>query len=36
MDYYRIKNVQADTTMRENIGSEGPESSSPGAHGAKK
>jgi uncharacterized protein YqfA (UPF0365 family) len=23
MDYYRIKNVQADTTMRENIGSEG-------------
>jgi uncharacterized protein YqfA (UPF0365 family) len=35
MDYYRIKNIQADTNMRENIGSEGPESSSPGAHGTK-
>jgi uncharacterized protein YqfA (UPF0365 family) len=34
MDYYRIKNVQADTAMRENIGGENPESSS-GAHGAK-
>jgi len=28
MDYYRIKNVQADTTMRENIGSDRPETSS--------
>ena len=36
MDYYRIKNVQADTTMRENIASEGPESSSPGGLGPKK
>jgi uncharacterized protein YqfA (UPF0365 family) len=27
MDYYRIKNVQADTTMRENIASEGPDAS---------
>lgn len=35
MDYYRIRNVQADTTMRENIASEGPESSS-GTPGAKK
>lgn len=35
MDYYRIKNVQADTTMRESIGSEGSESSSAGAPGAK-
>jgi uncharacterized protein YqfA (UPF0365 family) len=25
MDYYRIRNVQADTTMRENIAGEGPE-----------
>jgi uncharacterized protein YqfA (UPF0365 family) len=35
MDYYRIKNVQADTTMRENIGSEGPDSPPPGTPGAK-
>jgi len=35
MDYYRIKNMQADTTMRENIGSDGPDAASPGAHGAK-
>ena len=35
MDYYRIKNIQADTTMRENIGSEGPEAGASGAHGAK-
>jgi uncharacterized protein YqfA (UPF0365 family) len=34
MDYYRIKNVQADTTMRENIASEGPDAS--GASSAKK
>ena len=25
MDYYRLKNIQADTTMREHIGSESPE-----------
>ncbi len=35
MDYYRIKNLQADTTMRENIGGEGSESSSSGVPGAK-
>ncbi len=35
MDYYRIKNVQADTTMRENIAGERPESAPPGAPGAK-
>jgi uncharacterized protein YqfA (UPF0365 family) len=36
MDYYRIKNVQADTTMRENIGSEGsPSTLPPGAPGQK-
>ena len=35
MDYYRLRNIQADTTMRENIGSEGPEGSSPGAPGSK-
>jgi uncharacterized protein YqfA (UPF0365 family) len=35
MDYYRIRNVQADTAMRESIGGEGPESSS-GAQAAKK
>ena len=35
MDYYRIKNVQADTTMRESIGGEGPDPS-PGAQSAKK
>ena len=36
MDYYRIKNVQADTVMRENIASEGPDASSSGTPGAKK
>jgi len=36
MDYYRIRNVQADTTMRENIGSEGPDASSSGSQSAKK
>ena len=36
MDYYRLKNIQADTTMRENIGSEGPDASSSGAQAAKK
>lgn len=35
MDYYRIKNVQADTAMREHIGSDGAETSSPGAQAAK-
>jgi len=35
MDYYRIKNVQADTSMRENIAGEGSESSSPGSKGPK-
>jgi len=35
MDYYRIKNVQADTAMRENIGSDGSESSLPGAQAGK-
>jgi len=35
MDYYRLKNMQADTTMRENIGSEGKETTPPGAQGAK-
>jgi uncharacterized protein YqfA (UPF0365 family) len=35
MDYYRIKNMQADTTMRENIGGDGPDAPSSGAHGAK-
>jgi uncharacterized protein YqfA (UPF0365 family) len=35
MDYYRIKNVQADTAMRESIGSDGTESSSPGAQAGK-
>ena len=34
MDFYRIKNVQADTSMRESIGSDRPESS-PGARGSK-
>jgi uncharacterized protein YqfA (UPF0365 family) len=24
MDYYRMKNIQADSTMRESIGGEGP------------
>jgi uncharacterized protein YqfA (UPF0365 family) len=36
MDYYRIKNVQADTTMRESIGSEGPDTPPSGAQAAKK
>ena len=36
MDYYRIKNVQADTTMRENIAGEGPDAPPTGAHTAKK
>lgn len=36
MDYYRIRNVQADTTMRESIGSEGPDTPSSGAQTAKK
>jgi uncharacterized protein YqfA (UPF0365 family) len=37
MDYYRIKNVQADTTMRENIGTEGrdPSGSTPPSSGHK-
>ena len=35
MDYYRIKNMQADTTMRESIGGDRPETSSPGAQAAK-
>jgi len=35
MDYYRLRNIQADTTMRESIGSEGPEPSSPSTPGAK-
>ena len=35
MDYYRIKNVQADTAMRESIGSDGSETTSPGAQAAK-
>lgn len=35
MDYYRIKNIQADTSMRESIGSEGPESTLTGVPGAK-
>jgi uncharacterized protein YqfA (UPF0365 family) len=36
MDYYRLKNIQADTTMRESIGSEGPDAPSSGAQAAKK
>jgi len=36
MDYYRLKNVQADTTMRENIGNPPPEPPSHGAPGQKK
>jgi uncharacterized protein YqfA (UPF0365 family) len=36
MDYYRIRNVQADTTMRESIGGEGPDASPSGAQAAKK
>ena len=31
MDYYRIRNVQADTTMRENIAGEGPDASMSGS-----
>jgi uncharacterized protein YqfA (UPF0365 family) len=33
MDYYRIKNVQADTAMRENIGGDHPDASSGGQAG---
>ena len=36
MDYYRIRNVQADTAMRESIGGEGPDSPASGAQAAKK
>jgi uncharacterized protein YqfA (UPF0365 family) len=36
MDYYRIRNVQADTAMRESIGGEGPDSPPSGAQAAKK
>jgi uncharacterized protein YqfA (UPF0365 family) len=36
MDYYRLKNVQADTTMRESIGSPGHDAPPSGAAGAKK
>jgi uncharacterized protein YqfA (UPF0365 family) len=36
MDYYRIKNVQADTVMRENIGREGPDPQGSGAQAARK
>ena len=36
MDYYRLRNVQADTTMRENIASEGPGAAPSGAQTAKK
>ena len=35
MDYYRIKNMQADTTMRESIGGDRPDMSSPGAQAGK-
>lgn len=35
MDYYRIRNVQADTTMRENIGNGETETHSPGAQAVK-
>jgi uncharacterized protein YqfA (UPF0365 family) len=35
MDYYRIRNVQADTTMRENIGNGGAETPSPDARAGK-
>lgn len=35
MDFYRIKNMQADTAMRESIGGDKPETSSPGAQAAK-
>ncbi|MCL4786816.1 MAG: flotillin-like protein FloA [Verrucomicrobia bacterium] len=36
MDYYRIRNVQADTTMRENIAGEGTQAAPSGAESAKK
>ncbi len=36
MDYYRIRNVQADTTMRENIAGEGAQASPSGAESAKR
>ena len=35
MDYYRMQTVQADTTMRAHIGSNGAEASSPGAAAAR-
>jgi len=35
MDYYRIKNVQADTAMRESIGNDDSGPSAPGASGGK-
>ena len=35
MDYYRLKNVQADTTMRESIGSNGGEKPLSGAPAAR-
>ena len=35
MDYYRMQNVQADTTMRAHIGGNGTEASSPGAAAAR-
>lgn len=35
MDYYRIRNVQADTAMRESIGHDGLEAATPGAPSAK-
>jgi uncharacterized protein YqfA (UPF0365 family) len=36
MDYYRLRNVQADTTMRENIAGEGSQATPSGAESAKK
>jgi uncharacterized protein YqfA (UPF0365 family) len=36
MDYYRIRNVQADTTMRENIGGQGPDAPSSSSPPTKK
>ena len=35
MDYYRIKNMQADTTMRESIGGDRPDTSAPGTQAGK-
>ena len=35
MDYYRIKNVQADTAMRESIGGDGLDTSAPGMQAGK-